>query len=379
MRRETTALLLSILALTLVGVLMVFSASSVDYAVTPGRNMFLHFTWQGAYAGLGLFALFVCARTDYHILRKPLIYNTLVIGALALVALVLIPGVGIERNGARRWLSVGFASFQPSEAAKLAVILLLAVKLSSSQDHVKSFFRGFLPPLLIAGLFVGVILPEPDLGAPIVICAATFAMMAASGVRWAYILGSGSMVAAGLVVLVLITPYRVMRLLSFLDPWANSQEGGFQLIQSMAGFARGGVWGLGPGASEQKLFYLPEAENDFIFAILAEEMGLVGTLTVLGLFMVFLVLALRIAAHARDVFGCLLAVGIGGMIAFQAAFNMAVTIGLLPTKGLPLPFISAGGTALIITMAACGILINVGLQAIEPKKAPLLIPSRPIG
>ena len=378
MRRETTVLLFVILALTLMGVLMGFSAKSVGHIPEQPLELALYVLGQSKHALVGLLVLYIAARTDYHVLRKPAVLGAITFGVVFLVVAVLIPGVGLERKGARRWLGVGEATFQPSELAKIALVLVTAMQLSLWQVHIKKFWRCFVPVSLTAGVFIVLVLMESDLGGPAVMCVALFSLLATAGVRMRYLIGSGAMAVGAFASLIVLTPYRFRRLMSFLDPWQYSQDESFQLIQSMVGFARGGIWGLGPGLSEQKLHYLPEAHNDFIFAILAEELGLIGTTTVLVLFMLMFVMALRIASHARDLYGALLAIGISSMITFQAAFNMAVTIGLVPTKGLPLPFISSGGTALIITLGACGVLINVGLQALEPRRVPILIPARPI-
>lgn len=373
MRRETTILLLIVMTLVLIGVLTVFSASSVGKTAEDNSSIFFYFIKQTAYAAIGTVLMFVTARFDYHRLQDPVVFKSLVLFSLTLLVLVLIPGVGDERGGAQRWLVVAGFTFQPSELAKVAVIILLAVKLSQNQQYIRSFVRGFLPPAVSTGLFLVLILAEKDLGAPTVICFVALIMLFMAGAQWAHVLGSITLAVGGLVALVVTVPYRFMRLMSFRDPWQFSQEQGFQLIQSMAAFARGGIWGLGPGASEQKLYYLPDAHTDFIFAVWAEEMGLMGTLTLALLFLVFLLMSYRIAFCAKDMLGSLLAVGISSMITFQAAFNMAVTTGLAPTKGLPLPFISAGGSALIITMAIAGVLINIGLQAEDENKPPVLV------
>ena len=267
------------------------------------------------------------------------------------------------RGGAQRWIDLKFTRFQPSEAAKFALIVMLAIKLTANQEQVRDFFKGFVPPMLIAGFFAGLVLLERDLGVPVVLMAVAFIMVLVAGARLSFVIASCVPVAAGVALQIWTNPYRVELVLAFMDPWSDKSDSGFHLIQSLAGVARGSLWGLGAGASEQKLFYLPAAHTDFIFAVWAEEMGLLGTLTVVALFAVFVVAGFRVALWARDLFGGLLATGIVSLIALQASFNMAVTVGLLPTKGLPLPFISYGGTSLIVLLALAGVLLNVGLQA----------------
>lgn len=361
MKRETTAIITISLALTLVGVLMVYSTSALNEMI--GWLLPRHL----AYVAAGLGAMYVGARFDYHRFRDPLIYRGIVLFTLALLIAVL--AVGITVDGGRRWIGVGSFRFQPSELAKFAVIVFLAVKLTENRREVREFWRGFLPPVLMAGLFAGLVLAERDLGVPVVLMAATFIMMCVAGVRWRYLLASTVPLFAAVAAAIVYAPHRLQRLTAFMDPWEHRSGLSFQLIQSMAAFAQGGAWGRGAGASEQKLYYLPASHTDFVFAVVGEELGLVGTLAVVGLFGVFLHMAFRVALNAADRFGALLAVGISSLILFQAAFIMAVTTGLLPTKGLPLPFISYGGTSLIVMLGMVGVLINVGVQARPPLPA----------
>lgn len=370
MRRESMQVWFAVMALVAIGVLEVYSAATFKEAVP--RTIFRHLV----FVAIGFAGMAVAARLDYHRLADPLLFRTIVIVCLAMLIAVLIPGLGDERKGAQRWLVIAGQSFQPSEFAKFGLILLLAVKLSANQEHIKSFFRGFLPPMFIASVFVGLVLLEKDLGVPVVMLAVSFLMVMVAGTRWIYILGSTVPALAGIVALAYTSPYRMRRLLAFLDPWSRREQEGWHLIQSLAAFARGGVFGQGPGASQQKLHYLPEAHTDFIFAIWGEEMGLVGTLVVVGLYMVFILAGLKIAMCARDLFGTLLAGGIVALVGLQATINMAVTTGLLPTKGLTLPFVSYGGTSMMTFLVCAGVLISVGLQAQEPAKQPRLVPAR---
>lgn len=371
MIRESVALLTMVLALVLIGILMVYSATTVSASATAhvdGANEFGHLWKQLQYVTIGLLGMAVAVRFDYHRLASPRIYRPIVLLAFALLLLVLVPGIGVKVYGAQRWIQVAGFRFQPSEFAKMALIILLAVKLSSNQGEIKSFFRGFVPAVVVTFLFAALVFLEKDLGVPVVMIGVAFLMIFAAGTRWIFVITCVLAAGSGVTAIALATPHRVQRLVAFLDPWQYAQNEGFQLIQSMTAFARGSLLGQGPGASEQKLFYLPFPHSDFVFAVWGEEMGLVGTLLVVSLFVAFAVLSVRIAAGARDLFGTLLAAGIGGLISLQAAFNMCVTTGLLPTKGLPLPFISYGGSALIMNLALVGILLNVGLQAQAPER-----------
>jgi len=373
MRRETTVLLSVVLALVLIGILIVYSASSAGTraAENLARPDPYHYLWrQLVNAALGLVVMVVALKFDYHRLRDPGLFRSTVFLSLTLLVLVLIPGIGVVRGGARRWMDIGGFSFQPSEFAKVALVLLLAAKLSDNQNHIREFWKGFLPPMLMAGLFAILIYFEGDLGMPVVLGAAALLMVMMAGARWWHI-GLSLLPAVGaVVVLAVTTPYRLERLRAFADPWKYRDDESWQLIQSLAAFAHGALWGRGPGASEQKLYYLSDAHTDFIFAIWGEEMGLVGTLLVVALFATIMIVGMRIALCAPDLFGSLLASGITALLVFQGAINMAVTTGLLPTKGLPLPFVSAGGSALIVSLGLVGIMMNIGLQGQEPKREP---------
>ncbi len=361
MTRETALLLAVVMMLALIGVLMVYSADAVE---SGG----VHLKRQLAYVAIGILAMTFTFWFGYERLHSPFVYQLLVLIGLTLLILVLIPGIGDERGGAQRWIKVAGMTFQPSEFAKFPLLILLAVKISENHHNIRKFWKGVVPPMIISGVFAGLILLEKDLGVPVLIVSVTLLVLLMAGASlWhvgVWLIPGG----AGAFVLCATSEYRWSRLVSFLDPWQYRDDASFQLIQSLAGFAHGGVWGRGPGAGEQKLNYLPEANNDFIFPLWGEEMGLVGTLAMVVLFVTFLVMGLRIAMCAKDLFGAILAASITTLIATQAACNMGVTLGLLPTKGLPLPFISAGGSALIATMAMMGVLLNIGIHAEQPQR-----------
>ena len=363
MRRETTILLIVVMTLVFIGLITIYSIAAVKPA---GMGLLQR---QAMCLGIGVaLMLYLATHFDYHRFALPWVFRTVALVSLLLLVLVLIPGIGVEVNGAQRWMRILGFQFQPSELAKAALIILLAQKLSENRDQIHRFWRGFAPPMFIAGSFAVLVLLERDLGIPVVIVSFSFIMVFVAGARWRYLAGSIAPVVLGVVALIQLSPYRLQRLLAFVDPFLHRNEGGFHLIQSLAAFARGALYGVGPGAGEQKLFYLPAAHTDFIFAVWGEEMGLMGTLLVMSLFCAFMLIGVRIARSAPDMFGSLLAAGIVSLITLQAIFNMGVTIGLLPTKGLTLPFLSYGGTAQIVFLALTGVLMNVGLQAEAPEE-----------
>ncbi len=363
MRRETIIIITTVLALVATGVLMVYSSSA---ALSDSVGQLYR---QLIFVLMGLIAMGIAIRFDYHRLKDKGIFRLIVFLSLLMLVLVLLPGFGRTVDGAQRWLYIFGFQFQPSELAKFGLILLLAVKISNNREHTPEFFRGFLPPMCIAALFAGLVVLQRDIGIPVLMMGTALVMVVVSGARWLWVgLFMVPMLGAG-VMLILMFPHRMQRIIAFVDPWAYRDSSGWHLIQSLSAFAQGSWMGRGAGAGEQKLGYLPAAHTDFIYAVIGEEFGLVGTLLVLGLFALLVFNGLRVAAHAQDFFGSMLAVGIVSAIGSQALFIIAVTIGLLPTKGLPLPFISYGGTALVVFMAMSGVLVNIGAQALEPRAA----------
>jgi cell division protein FtsW len=288
-------------------------------------------------------------------------YPMLFVAVLLLIA-VLIPGLGQMRNGARRWLAIGVLPFQPSEFAKVAMVLYLARSLARKEDRMHSFTSGVLPHLLVAAVPVVLLLLEPDFGGAVMILALTFAMLFVGGARFAHL---GTMVAAVAPVaiwLVWATPYRLARVLGFLDPFADARGGGFQLVQSFLAFGNGGVAGVGLGAGKQKLFYLPEGHTDFIFAILGESLGFLGAVFVLACFGAVAWRGFAIAARSLDRFSSLLAFGITFLLVTQAILNIGVVTGLMPTKGMPLPLLSYGGSSMLATGLLAGILLSLSRE-----------------
>jgi len=352
--------LAAVLGLLAIGVAMVYSAGAIYAADVHGSEAF-YIRRHAVYAVLGLCAMTVTAAVPYQRWR-PWTYP-LLIGVTVLLLLVLVPGVGVSMGGATRWLKVGPVHVQPSEIAKLALVIYLAYSLEKKQSHIGTFSIGILPHLLLAGFVLAVILVEPDYGTTMTLAALLFVMMFVAGVRVVHLAG---LLAVGLPVawLALVgAEYRRARLTAFLDPWAHQADSGFQLIQSWLAFRAGGLFGVGMGESQQKLFYLPAAHTDFIFSVIGEEFGLIGVVVVISLFALLVFRAVKVCIQAPDTFGRLLGTGLAILLGMQAAINMAVVTGLLPTKGLTLPLISYGGSSLVLTLAIVGILLNVTAQA----------------
>ncbi len=342
------------------GVVMVYSASAI-VAADRFRDPYFFLKKQVFWALLGAGGLWLALRVDYRRLER-FVLPTLIVAA-ALLVVVLIPPIGQAINGTRRWIRLGPVSFQPAELAKLALVLYLAAFLARAGETLEDFRRGLLPPLLVSGLLAALVLLQPDLGNCVTLVTRTFALLylAGSPVRH---LGWALAPALPLVALaVWVAPYRIRRITAFIDPWSDPRGSGFQIIQSWLAFGNGGLVGQGVGASRQKLFYLPEAHTDFIFAVLGEELGFLGAVAIVLLFTVLVWRGLRVGLRAPEPFGAYLALGITVLIATQTLVNLGVVTGVLPTKGLPLPFISFGGSALVMTMTSTGMLLNISQHA----------------
>jgi cell division protein FtsW len=349
-------LILAILALLLTGVVMVYSASAVMAGQVYGEA-----TWfvkkQILWAGVGLIVMTVVSRIPYRFWQG-ITFPLMVLAVVGLVA-VLTPALGQEINGSRRWLRIAGFSLQPSEVARLAMVIYLASYLARRRDVLHDFSRGFLPPVLTVGFLMSLIVTEPDFGTAAVMGLIAGAMMFLGGIRLRHLWGVALLGLPAVYAMVMRVDYRRERMLSFLNPWEDPTDKGFQIIQSFLALGEGGTVGAGLGEGWQKLFYLPYPHTDFIFAVIGEELGLIGTISVLVLFALVAWCGIRIAVAAPDAFGRYLAFGVTLMIVLQAQINMAVVTGLLPTKGLTLPLLSYGGTSLVANLAAAGILLNV--------------------
>jgi cell division protein FtsW len=350
----------SLLAL---GMAMIFISSTL-MAQSEYNDAYFFVKRQGVYALLGLGALFLGRGIDYHRYQR-WIYLILLLSLLSLV-LVFAPGIGGKVRGAARWLRLGPLTLQPSEFAKLAVVLFMAYSLSRKQDKMKYFAIGFLPHMLIAGLFIALIIKEPDFGTSVTLGAIVFTMLFVGGTRVTHILLALSACIPLGILMVLRDPKKFARVLSFMDPWKHGQDVGYQLKQALLAIGSGGLWGLGPGQSRAKLFYLPDCHTDFILAIFSEELGFLGVLLVLALFTIVICRGLRLSLKAPDSFGSYLALGLTLMIGLPALINMGVVSGILPTKGLSLPFLSYGGSGLLVNLLAVGILLNISKQVKFP-------------
>ncbi|MBN1870733.1 MAG: putative lipid II flippase FtsW [Candidatus Omnitrophica bacterium] len=338
------------------GITMIYSSSGI-YAMQELGDKTYFLSRHLLFLFVALLAAFAVMAVDYRHLQwaaKPLLLI-----AIALLVLVLVPGIGKSSFGARRWFKIGPFNFQPSEFAKLAVLIYLADFLSRKQNKIKSFWEGFLPVIIILCVLCLLVVKQPDLGNSVLIAVMMLILMYTAGARILHIMVLALMAMPALFVLVVCVPYRWKRIIAFIDPWKDAQGVGFQLSQSQIALGSGGTFGVGLGKSVQKLFYLPAAHTDFIFSIIGEELGLLGTLAVVVLFGVFIWQGARIAKRTTDPFGHFLAFGIVVMIGLQAVVNIGVSIGAFPTKGLPLPFISYGGSALIFNMMAVALLLNI--------------------
>jgi len=346
--------------LVALGFVMVLN-TSYFYAQERFGDPYLFARKHLAAMALGALGMLVCWRIPTHTLRRAT-YPLLLLSVAALV-LVLVPEIGVVRGGARRWLKLGWLTVQPSEIAKLVTVLYLAHSLTKKGARVESFWTGYVPHLVIVGAVAGLVVLEPDFGTALLLAALVFVMLIANGARWGHLGLTASLVAPFAIFGAVTASYRWQRLTTFLDPWRDAQKSGFQLVQSLLAFGAGGAFGVGLGAGRQKMFYLPEAHTDFVFAVIGEELGLVGTLAVLATFALLAVGGFRLAFRHVDPYAANLALGITSMIVLQAGVNMAVTVGLLPTKGLALPFLSYGGSALVANMIEMGMLLSVARES----------------
>ncbi len=354
-------LLLLVIAMVLFGLIMVYSSSFI-YAQEKTGNGFFLISKQIVYACLGFCALSAAIRVDYRLWGK-WAYGILGL-AILLLALILIPGVGEKVGGARRWIHLAGLRFQPGEFAKFAVLFFVARQLERKQEKINQFAAGLLSNFIVPLPAMILLLIQPDFGTTVMITCVVFILLFIGGVPWRYLFGA--VVLAGLVGVWLAfgTAYRRARLMGFMDPWTDPGGKGFQILQSLIGLHHGRLWGVGLGNGKEKLFYLPEAHNDFIFSVIGEELGFIGIAAVVFAYLYLIYRGLRIAWNCQkgqqDHFGMLLAAGITLALGLQGFVNMAVVLGLVPTKGLTLPFISYGGSALVVDLFAVGVLLSIG-------------------
>ncbi|MFH0941328.1 MAG: putative lipid II flippase FtsW [Candidatus Omnitrophota bacterium] len=356
MRSTRISIFVTMLILIGIGIVMIYSASSIPMWQSTGRSANL-LKKQFLYLVLGFAAMFVSMAVDYQKLRK--IAKPLLIFTIIPLILVLVPGISRESGGAKRWLHAFGFNYQPSEFVKIALIIYVADFISRNARFLKEFWRGFVPPMLALGLVTLLVLFQPDLGTAISFVVLVFIMMFISGAKPRHIIFTFISALPFLYLLIFSVPYRRARILTFLNPWLDPKGSGFQIIQSQIALGSGGLFGVGLGQGKQKLFYLPAAHTDFIFSIIGEELGLLGAGFVILLFIFLIWNMSKIVYSVRDPFGKLICIGVLTLIAFSAVVNIGVSIGSLPTKGLPLPFISYGGSSLIFHMVAVGLLLNI--------------------
>jgi cell division protein FtsW len=361
--RTATTLLVLVVVLVVIGLGATQSASSA-VAIDQTQDRFYFFKHQLLGVGIGTIALLATSRIPYGFYRKVAVPAFVVTVGL----LVAVLAMGSEAGGARRWLSLGGVSFQPSELAKVSVVFVLAYVLERKQRLLTRFGHFLVPVVFTVGILGVLVMLQPDLGTMIIIGAAAMAVILASDTPLRYVLVLTVMVVAAASVLAFSDQYRVDRIVGFLDPWGNASGDGYQLIQGYYALSNGGIFGVGLGASRARWFYLPNAHTDFIYAIIGEETGLIGAMTVIGLFVVLALAGWLVASRAPDRFGRMVAAGLTTWLSFQALVNIGGVLGVIPITGIALPFVSFGSTALVVSMAAIGILVNIAQAGIQTKK-----------
>ncbi len=347
--------------LLVIGIIMIYSTSSARTTEGAG-SMNIIFLKHVAWVIIAITGMLIMMKTDYHYLQR---YSMVIfIVALAGLAVVLIPEIGAKINGSRRWIRVGVFGYQPSEFAKLAMIIFMSGYIVKNREKMATFAKGFVVPIILIGVVSLLILKEPDFGTAIFVTVVSFILLMVGGTRIIYVIFT-LIASIPHIYQIYINklPYQSDRLLAFIDPWKDPMGIGYQIIQSWIALGSGGIAGLGLGESRQKLFFLPMSDNDFIFSIIGEEFGFIGTTCIIIMFALFAWQGMRICKTAPDAFGFFLALGITASIALQAAINVAVVTGSMPTKGLPLPFISTGGSSILLSLLGVGILLNIARQS----------------
>jgi cell division protein FtsW len=355
---ERPDILILVIALILVtiGTAMIYSSSSI-LAMERFKDAQFFLKKQIFFVVIGMGVMVLLTKLDYHYLKK-LAYPGIIL-SIILLLLIFIPPLGIRAGGARRWLNLGFFSFQVTELVKISIVLFLAHFLTRKANYLKSFSRAILIPLLVTFLIIALIALQPDFGATVMIAMILMLMLFLAGCRIRHLAGLTALLIPAAVWMIMFRSYRVDRLKVFLNPWNDPGNKGFQIIQSLLSFGSGGAFGVGIGDGMQKLFYLPEPHTDFILSVIAEESGFVGVAVVIFLFVVLIMRGFVVAFRAPDLFGTLLAAGLTMVLAMGAFINIAGVMGLIPLKGLTLPFLSYGGTSLVMSLVAVGILLNI--------------------
>lgn len=364
-RHENLVLFLCTCILAGLGAVMVYSASSITAGSSPrlGHDTAYYFKRQILFLVMGTSLALFLSRVDYDLYRRRI--RPILGGAFLLLVLVFVPGIRHTVNGASRWIDARIVTFQPSELAKFVLIAYAAYAIDRRGERPREGWRVFLPMLGILVIFVSMILKEPDFGMAVVITGSFLAVLFVAGFPWKLLAGMAGAGAAGVALAIAARPYRMARLAAFFDPFSQAQSSGYQVVQSLIAFSNGGLLGTGVGAGKQKLFYLPEMHTDYIFSVIGEELGFAGVVAVGACFLTLVWVGFRIALRARDPFGKYLAMGLSITIGVQALANMMVGLKMLPPKGMVLPFLSYGGSSLILHLAAVGVLMNISMKGAE--------------
>lgn len=354
MKKIDKSLLITVIILSLFGLLMIYSSSNI-WANYKFNDPYKYLKSQAIFLFLGYIIISIISKINYQIYYK--YSNLILLICTVLLVLVLIPGIGTIRNGSRSWFGIGSFGIQPSEFAKLGLIIFTSKYLTNNK--IKDIKSSVLPILLIVFFLFGLIMLQPDFGTGVILVMTIIAILFVSGVKMSFFIKIGVLGLIGIVVLVIIAPYRLERIVSFINPWADPLGSGFQIIQSLYAIGPGGLLGMGLGNSIQKHFYLPEPQTDFIFSIISEELGFAGVLIVSSLFIIIIYRGISIALKQEDNFSKYLAFGISFSFAFQTILNLMVVVGLIPVTGVTLPFLSYGGSSLLVSMTSIGILLNI--------------------
>jgi cell division protein FtsW len=350
-------LFLFVILLSIFGVIMIYSSSYI-WAEYKFSDSFRYVKLQGVFLLIGIFLMIIISKINYKIYYR-YAFSIFII-CLILLILVLIPGIGKIRNGSRSWFGIGSLGIQPSEFMKLGLLIIVSKYLSNSDKDIKSFFKGIFPVLILLGIVFLLIMLQPDFGTGMIIIVSILALLFVAGANMKFVFGIGIIGVVGIIFLILIAPYRMDRITSFLDPWSDPLGTGFQIIQSLYAIGPGGLFGLGFLGSRQKHFYLPEPQTDFIFSIISEELGILGIFIVSFFFIGILICGFNISMKSKNLFAKYLSFGITFQILIQSIMNLMVVIGMIPVTGVTLPFLSYGGSSLLITLCSVGILLNIG-------------------
>lgn len=356
MKNADYKLFISVVILALFGCFMIYSSSNI-WAEFKFNNPYKYFINQFVFYIIGVIGMYITSKIDYNLYKKK--SNLIILVCFILLVLVLIPGIGVVRNGSRSWFGLGGFGLQPSEAAKIGLVIFVSKYLSNNYNIMYDIKKGVFPIISVIGVFFILIMLEPDFGTAMVITMCLVAMIFISKVKLSFFIKIGICGLVGIVGLIIVAPYRMARIISFINPWTDPLGSGFQIIQSLYAIGPGGLFGMGIGKSIQKHFYLPEPQTDFIFSIISEELGFIGVLLVSSFFIFIFYRCIKISMNTKDLFGKYLSFGLSFMIIFQTLLNLSVVVGLVPVTGVTLPFLSYGGSSLLVSMVSIGIILNI--------------------